>query len=740
MEKINYYQLAIMLFLVRVFRAMTYNPVSHFNSVQVMLSLLITGIVQYVLLLPIFYIYKKYPGKGVSEVAFEISKVFGIIVNLIYAVFFVLSSLKIIKYFVVFMSESFPEIANRSFIIITIIVVSGYAAASGIEAMGRCSLFIVAAFLFMLIIMTLTCQNAFEIKNINLVDNNSDTLISAVIREIGMNIDIAIIGLLLPYLKSNIVKAAVWLCSLKTVIMILVVFLYTSFLGEYVKFVRHPFFALGEYSKTKFVERFNGIYMLEWVLCAVIAIGINIFTVSLCLQNVFVKLKKWMPSIFVSGVCMVVSLGYNLQKNKRDDYIDNNIIYIYVILLTFVLPLIILLILSFAKNRKTKSKNIKKLAAFIVVIMATLTLSGCRSHTVQINKRAVVELVGVDKISSENLKVTLQIYSPDGDITETAGNAKISVVQGDGNTITQCLSQIEQKLGKSLFFGHNRILIIGKDMVDNNLYNTLSCYSNDVIVYPGTDIIMAENNAFDIIKMQLKTGIITSDSMYNVLEKAAENGFAKRIYLSDIITKLNSESDVAVLPIFSVVVNELDSDSKTNEDGESTSTDPKMLNVSKNVIINKNGIITDLDSNQTAGIKFLTNTLVKSVVTVNMENKDVSVQINDSKTSVKTIEKDNHVVLQVSIKANAKPLDLNYRLLNVDHADNKRIKRLAADKIMNQCKDAITIANDYSCDIIGIKKNLKYYNYKYYESIKDDITNVIDNMEVDITINLNTVL
>ena len=67
-------------------------------------------------------------------------------------------------------------------------------------------------------------------------------------------------------------------------------FIYTTLLGDYIKVVPIPIFVVGSYSKTRFIERFDAIYMVEWALCAAVTIGMFCSFIKR-IKRIFVKAK-----------------------------------------------------------------------------------------------------------------------------------------------------------------------------------------------------------------------------------------------------------------------------------------------------------------------------------------------------------------------------------------------------------------------------------------------------------------
>lgn len=352
MKKISYGQVIFLLFICRVFKTLTFNPFRDTNSGVLMWSILISTILQMVILLPLFYIYNKHPGKSVDELAFGISKPIGYIITAVYALYFILLAARAIKYFTYFMTDMFPSIKNYYFIAITIVLVAGYGAFVGVEALGRSSIFISFIFISMIIVMIITAQGKMEKINLDIaVQNPANDIFSCVLKELGMNSELTTFALLLPYIKSDIKKSGFILLGLKLVFLEVIVFIYTTLLGDYIKLARIPLFVVGSYSKTKFIERFDALYMLEWTLCAALTIGLFIFLSSKGIKRIIVKVKDTYIVLGVSLLCFGVNFLLSFSHQPFDMMLDRWFTSVLMIVLTCILPLLILLVLKATKNK-----------------------------------------------------------------------------------------------------------------------------------------------------------------------------------------------------------------------------------------------------------------------------------------------------------------------------------------------------------------------------------------------------
>ncbi len=342
MKKISYGQMIMILFLCRVFKIMSYNPFSDANGATIMIAMAISTLIQAVMIIPFVWIYIKHPGRSVCELAFNHSKAFGYAVSILYTLYFIMISLRDIRYFAFFMSEAFPSVQSGIFIVISIAIVAGYGALLGIEALGRSSTLVFVGFVIMIISMILALEGHINYLNLNLVaDDTTKKIIVIAYKGIGLNTELSAIAILLPKIDKSFAKGAYIFLGLKLIVIDLIVFLYTTILGNYVKSIALPFFTVGAYSKTSFFERFDALYMVEWTFCAVVSIAVFISLASLCVENIFARYKTQYIKLAVTVGTVAITVPFALHLNFADNFYDEHLATPILILMVTIIPLFI---------------------------------------------------------------------------------------------------------------------------------------------------------------------------------------------------------------------------------------------------------------------------------------------------------------------------------------------------------------------------------------------------------------
>ena len=374
----------------------------------------------------------------------------------------------------------------------------------------------------------------------------------------------------------------------------------------------------------------------------------------------------------------------------------------------------------------------KKLVAALIIISNLICMSGC-SGTADIEKRAIVQIAGIDR-TDNGYKVSMQIFAPDGEMLENKGGAKVDVITGTGNSIYSAIKEIEMKTGKEVFLGHNVLLFLGENTRNENINNLLEYFTQGNYVFPGLDLVMTNGNAYDFVSLKLSTGLLSSQTMEDILKISIRNGNAKRAQLAHVVADARQTQKTATIPIVDIA--EIAQDIEVNEEGNDINTqDTKVLSFNKTAVFKDNKYILSLDKDQTMGLKWLNDDVENAFININVNGVPIGVSINKAKTTLRPRISEGKVVIDTQIKINATATG-NLSVIGTSDADlESLIKKEINNQILSQCESTQDILlKKYRADVLDIEKLLRYYERSFYIQSHDDFESVIENTRYEIGI------
>lgn len=355
MNKISVSQAVILLVCCRIFRIMTFNPFEDTSGTVAMLAVLISAVVECILIIPVIVLTKRGNGANICEQAYERSHFLGAAVSVLYGLFFLLSGVRTARYFSLFIHEAFPGIKGKAVIAFLLILIAMYGAYLGIESLGRSSVFVFVTFLIMFVLMIVTTSKRFDLLNFSMTQLLSGgTVLKTAVREAGMNTELIMLTLLVTDIKGSIKKTAYVYIGTKAVLVLIIMFICTAILGNYLSLVKLPFFAVGAYSKTRLIERYDGLYLVIWTLCALVCLSLSAYIIKMLYMKLF-RRSHGLGGIVLTGiVCFVLTAFFSVEKSSLDRQFDEVLNACVIVFFTFVVPLVFLAVKG--KNKSVEEK------------------------------------------------------------------------------------------------------------------------------------------------------------------------------------------------------------------------------------------------------------------------------------------------------------------------------------------------------------------------------------------------
>ena len=144
-----------------------------------------------------------------------------------------------------------------------------------------------------------------------------------------------------------------------------------------------------------------------------------------------------------------------------------------------------------------------------VALLPLLLFTGC-IQGVQTSELALVEAVGIDRTDDGRLKLTLQIFAPRGSGSATAVDSSknnSAILTATGDTISQAVEQANQMQGKTMFLGHNRVIVLGQSLVAESIQPILSFFDRSENTRQNARVLVSAVTAEEIVSTGVQQGI-----------------------------------------------------------------------------------------------------------------------------------------------------------------------------------------------------------------------------------------
>lgn len=347
-KMIGWGQLLLLLFMCRVFTLMTFVPFAGSNETLTIhiAAAAIGAVIQGILLIPVVLM------KGsVTGLTLEKNKPAGIILTVLYLIFFFFYTAGSLIDFRGFLSARFFPAAGNVLWIGVLLIVGVYCGYLGIEALGRSAVLLFWIFIAALIIMCISSVHEFDTANLNFRFTTGSGLFSAVLKDLSRNGEICALAFLAGNVRGRLRCGVYGLLVSKLVLISAVTILITAVLGDFVSLVQYPFLAVGAVGDARFVERGDALYLIVWTITAIINIALFLHIAAGLIGEVFPKcrLRTSISAVIVFALTTCFTLT-GLSFTEVYDIVCSGWTIIF---LAGVIPLIVLLTSHRKGGKKT---------------------------------------------------------------------------------------------------------------------------------------------------------------------------------------------------------------------------------------------------------------------------------------------------------------------------------------------------------------------------------------------------
>lgn len=330
----------VILFISRIFYAMTFIPFFYNDVTSQVIGFSIATALECLAVIPVIILYKKYPDKNICQVAYEKSKLLGILICVAFAFSAVLVVNRLFRYFGYFMYVTFPDFLPTWIIISAIALLAFYAAFQGIEAISRTAGITFGFFVLSFIIVIAALWTKMSFTNVIYTYPKINDISHEVYYEMSRSSELLLFPILYPYVKEKAGKSLYGAIALKLIFVYLIISICVLTLGSYLNISKFPFFDLGTYAETFIIERLDAFLLPAWILIAFVKAALFMFIGKIALSTGFKRVKSNVFLLIILVAALSASLAAVLQAKWNYGIFDKAVLSILILVLGVVLPLV----------------------------------------------------------------------------------------------------------------------------------------------------------------------------------------------------------------------------------------------------------------------------------------------------------------------------------------------------------------------------------------------------------------
>lgn len=132
------------------------------------------------------------------------------------------------------------------------------------------------------------------------------------------------------------------------------------------------------------------------------------------------------------------------------------------------------------------------------------------SYQAKLNMRVIVTGMGIDKVE-DGYEITAQVVMPTPGSESGGGNATLGFISEIGVNVSDGVQKIAYKIGKTAGFSHMSFLIVGQNMLEDNLAESLDYFVRDPELNTSVMMLISPTTAKDMLSktetLELSAGV-----------------------------------------------------------------------------------------------------------------------------------------------------------------------------------------------------------------------------------------
>jgi len=366
---------------------------------------------------------------------------------------------------------------------------------------------------------------------------------------------------------------------------------------------------------------------------------------------------------------------------------------------------------------------------YIILVLLMLLTTGCWDRK-ELNDQAIIVAWGFDLEEEGTYRGTAQVAIPSkmGSGKSASDNKAFFTVSGTGKNMFDAGMDMQNKLSRSWFAGHRRLVLIGDNLAKQGLSKILDELSRDPIVRLRTDMfVLKDGTVQDFLETPYPLERLSGNALVKMHEEALLN---PDITLRNFLMAAASEESCPILP----VVEKTDNSSK--EDSEQTSPQMKLWGFA---IFNKDSrLVKYLPMKESFIQQWIVGQLSTNVFTVNIpgEEGNILVEADHLKSKIKTSQRREKVQINVTLGGRSRIRENNTRLDLSESKNMMLVQRELNTQTEKYVQKVIRKVQNLGADVLGFGEAFHRQHPYAWKEIKKEWVDKFPEAEVSVVLNL----
>ncbi|MCI9575234.1 MAG: GerAB/ArcD/ProY family transporter [Clostridiales bacterium] len=267
--------------------------------------------VNFVLILPLYFLNRRGPGTNILEKSYDLFGSFGAAVALFYVIYFIFLDCYYLSFFHMFTVNVLDPKIPSWLIAVSVVAVAVYAAFQRLEAIARTAVLVLVIILVSLLFMFATVTSRIDLNNLQpFLYQGTNQMWTGALQFLGRSACFSIMTMVLPQVSGKRKLGFVWWNFVIYGFMSLALFILASTLGNYGNTQLFPFYSLASVAGVGPFQRMDVIFIGVWISGIFLKIAMDLYLISRCFTQMFNqkvgKISIVCSAVVISAAAMLV--------------------------------------------------------------------------------------------------------------------------------------------------------------------------------------------------------------------------------------------------------------------------------------------------------------------------------------------------------------------------------------------------------------------------------------------------
>lgn len=372
----------------------------------------------------------------------------------------------------------------------------------------------------------------------------------------------------------------------------------------------------------------------------------------------------------------------------------------------------------------------KKIISILMITIIMLSTISCRGTKQELDHLAVILAIGYDLTPENKYLLTFQILNTKkqtpnrkDEVTKQQIPSDVLFYSAEGNTPRDAINKLSTELGRSLFLGHGKYIVISEDLARQGLTFVTDAILRGYESRPSNLMLVTKGKAEDIVKALTQSDTIPAAAVEALEKQQSHSGYSPTVSRIEFANFLSSKTTAPIIGEIEL------SNPKTDQDD--------VFKMAGTAVFKKDKLIEYLNPGETQGMQWIRNKVKTTSITTTLYGDGfVTFDVLKTKSRVKASIIDDTITIYVTITAQGNIFEMSD---SIDVIKNPgampELGKLNSASIENIVRSALNkTQKELKADVFGFGELIHRTDPKYWKTIEDDWDNIFPDLDVKIDV------